>query len=60
MILYSPVGMQGALGMCGWACRGSVGGSKGGGEVRGLAGLIAVVGGLWARLQASVKYMQYM
>ena len=39
---------------------GSKGGSKGGGEVRGLAGPIAVVGGLWARLQASVRYMQYM
>ena len=40
-----------------WGQRGR---QRGGGEVQGLAGPIAVAGGLWVGLQVSVKYMRYM
>ena len=39
-----------------WGQRGR---PRGGGEVQGLAGPIAVAGGLWVGLQASVKYIRY-
>jgi len=53
-------GYAGGIGYVWLGVGGQQGRQQGGGEVRGLAGPIAVVGGLWARLQVSVKYMQYM
>jgi len=38
---------------------GQHGRQRGGGEVRGLVGPIAVMGRLWVGLQASVEYMRY-
>jgi len=60
MILYSPMGMQGALRMCAWVCGGSKEGGKEEAVIRGPAKPIAGARGVWVGLQVLENWMRYL